>query len=150
MGVKRKAKGVSPARAERIARVLSMYDMDMSYRQIAEKLGISFSTVRDDYHIGIKETYRPAAEERIEKIERQYQTIRRAWWAKAVGGDPKAADIIMKSLRDERKLLGIDRPEKHELTVDAESTNLAEQITQTVSDLIDLGLSSADEDKDRP
>lgn len=132
-------KGMTPKRAARVAKVIALYDADHTFAQIANALNVSETQVRNDYRDGIREVYRPAAEERIGKLERQYQTLRRRWWQKAIEGDSKAAEIILKAMRDERALFGLDMPQKHEIAVDGETSTLAEQVTAALNDLAGLG-----------
>lgn len=121
-----------------MAKVLALYDADNSFRQIGEILGIARTTAYEDYRLAVKEMFRPQAEERIEKMERQYATLRRRWWQKAVEGDGKAADIILRAMQDERRLLGLDRPVKHEVSADAETAALAGQVVDSLRGMLGL------------
>lgn len=112
-----RAAGMTPERAQRAARVVELKDTGHSFYDIAGKLGVSYTQVRNDYKAAINAIYAETVEERVGKVERNYLRLLAAWWLPAIqDGDHKAAGIVMDTLKAYRELFGLDKALKLDAT----------------------------------
>lgn len=123
--------GHSPAaRAEREARreqVSVLLLARVPYRQIAERVGAAYSTVRDDVAAIQRQWQARYAENyqaHVAEMMATYDALKRTWLPRSLGSNPDgdAADRVLKIERERARLLGTDAPVKvrHEvLTEDA-------------------------------
>lgn len=142
----------------RDARALELYARGLSYQQISDQLelnnkGIAWQCVRrairDSYRLSVEEL-RAVEEERLDQLTRAFQQVmlRRHYIVAnngAVALDPltgqpivddgpviQAGLALLRVAESRRKLLGLDRPIKHEVrtidAIDARLSELAEQV----------------------
>ncbi|GGZ01052.1 hypothetical protein GCM10010385_58240 [Streptomyces geysiriensis] len=79
-----------------------------SYRQIAEKMGVSLGTVQRRLDLYIKERVHPKADEyRARQIDRA-QIYIRSLWSQVLAGDPKSIAQAIRTEERIAKLLGLD------------------------------------------
>jgi hypothetical protein len=105
--------------AKRRIEAARLRTLGLSYRQIGEQLGVSHEQARKDV--------RKALELGIEDLRKyghvlvalEYQRLELPVLklaARVQDGDPRAIDIWIKLSESKRKLLGLDAPEKRDLT----------------------------------
>ncbi len=115
-----------------------------SYEQIGEALSMNKATAWKHVQHALHETVRITAEaaERVRDIEiRRLDAQLVALWPSR--SDPRASDTILRISDRRAKLLGLDAPEKHDVTVAA----LTEDERQTkVRALLAAGLARASEE----
>lgn len=102
----------------RRAAVLKLRIEGHSERYIAAQLGVSKTTVHEDIGASLVEL----ADERLEATESwrdlhlaRLERLVAAVWPKAEGGDDFAIDRVVKLLKSEARLLGLEAPKKIEL-----------------------------------
>ncbi len=108
------------ARIERQYQVLELRKQGFTLVQIAESLGISPSTARDDVESvlnrTIKELGETAAEHRQLELER-YDSLLQFYFPLAASGNLAAAALVLNISQQRRKLLALDIPEVKRLEV---------------------------------
>lgn len=96
------------ARRERMAQALKLRKAGATYRQIADRLGVSISTAYDDIRDALAEITREPAETllalELERLDGMWLGISRA----ANRGDLKAIDRAIKISQRRGKLTGLD------------------------------------------
>ncbi|OZC55072.1 hypothetical protein CH289_07710 [Rhodococcus sp. RS1C4] len=100
-------KGVTPDRADRMAKVLKLRRAGLHYYQIAEKLGISQTLAHKDYKQAIQEITNPIAQDIVDEHRDRIMGLITGLSAKAARGDNKAADSILKLMEYEARLLAL-------------------------------------------
>lgn len=88
-------KGMTPARAERAAKVVTLHDGGATFEVIAKQLGISQTQARMDYEQAMEEAKPDAARNVFAKLDRRYNRLHAAYWKKALEGDYKAARLVL-------------------------------------------------------
>lgn len=120
MGRPKGQKTQSAAAKKRASDSLRMYIAGCTFRQIADKLGISVSTA----HTDVKSALQDAAKERMDlaeaeleaQVERLMDAMRRVAASEAYrNGDPSSVNAFIKANESMRKLLGLDQPSKVEM-----------------------------------
>ncbi|MFJ5675026.1 hypothetical protein [Streptomyces sp. NPDC093097] len=94
----------------------------MTFRDIAAALDLNVKTVHETWVRGMRRWAQAAAEERDAEIGRQLATLEAlldGLMPKAITGDARAAEVIIKALDRHARLLGLDAPVK----VDAKLTD---------------------------
>lgn len=120
-----KAKTTSLERAERRVRVMRMRNSGMTVPAIAARVGVSTGTVDRDIRDTLREALADSLEDRVGAQLSQIDDLRRAVYARALGGDDGAFDRVLKLMERESKLLGLDAPTRvvaHVSTEDFAST----------------------------
>lgn len=99
--------------------VWELYVKGWSYRKIAQHMGISRNTIGP----WLAETMAELAEERkkyakdyLEKEMKILDDLTEVWKEKGECGDPQAAEILIKIQNRRSRYLGLDAPEKREIT----------------------------------
>lgn len=94
----------------------------LSYRDIADEMGMDRSTVYRYVHAAIKRIQKKYTEKAntLVTMERQKLDKLEVYLLKATReGDIKAATIMLKIMERRAKLLGLDEPSKSEVKIDA-------------------------------
>lgn len=104
----RQAKGPTPERAQRIAKVLELRIEGYTFQQIADKLGVSVKTAHKDFRTGIDRTVCDNAESYLHTELGRLESLHRAMWPLAMAGDHKAVSELLEISKRRMKILGID------------------------------------------
>lgn len=130
-------KGMTKARRERADRVVKMHDAGATFEDIAKQLGVSKTTVHEDYEKALEEARPDNANRVFRKQDRRLERLHLAYWRKALDGDYKAADIILRVEDRIARLWGIEGSVKVEVNAGgAEFGALLESIRTHNSELI--------------
>lgn len=108
------------ARVERRGQVLRLRNAGVTYAKIAEQLGISTDTVARDITKGLREILHEPAEEMLGSQRSMLSDIRRANYVAMLGGDLKAASMILRTMEHEAKLFGLYAPTRVNVDVSDE------------------------------
>ena len=114
--------------------------------QIAEHVGISITNVHNhifDQLSSWRDMTQEMSNELRELEVQRLDEFLRALWPKIQTGNPRAIETALKVSERRAKLLGLDAPEKREVTVDASVQSLTH--TELVSEYARLGLSLTNE-----
>lgn len=107
------------AAMERRAKVWQLRKAGVTYRQIGEKLGVSYEQVRRDCDYVLAEYAREAKDQaeswRTTQVQRCEDLIL-GLWSKASKGDPNSVRAMMAVFERQANLLGMDAPKKQEIT----------------------------------
>lgn len=102
-----------------------------SYRAIGDKLGINpaqaYRYVRsalDEINARANEAVEEMRALELQRLDR----LQSGLWTSAAGGDPKAAAVVLKVFERRAKLLGLDAPEKRDITTDGEPLSFVVQM----------------------
>ena len=109
--------------------------------QIAEHLGIAITNVHNhifDQLSSWRDMTQEMSNELRELEVQRLDEFLRALWPKIQSGNPRAIETALKVSERRAKLLGLDAPEKREVTVDASVQSLTH--TELVSEYARLGL----------
>lgn len=115
--------GHSPAvkaeREQRREQVAVLVLSRVPYRQIAERVGCSYSTVRADIEVvkrGWRDRYAESYEAHVAEQTATLDALRRAWLPRALGGTPdvKAAEVVLRIEERRARLFGTDKPARVE------------------------------------
>lgn len=114
--------------AERQRKALELRKSGLDYRSIAERLG--YSSVAGVYkavQVALKKTLQEPADElraiEVERLDRMLLGL----WPKAIKGDTWAVDRVLKIMERRATLLGLDAPQKREVTTDVVLRGFAER-----------------------
>ena len=101
------------------ARGLKALDLRLSgasYRQIGQQLGVSHVQAFRDVHHMLREVASEPAEE-VRKAElARLDKLMRAHWPAAIEGDTKATAMVLQIMDRRARYLGLDAPQKIDLT----------------------------------
>lgn len=106
---------------ERRAKALTMRNAGATYERIADQLGIPVHRVQSDVSYAIRNWVRVPAEQMVDRQRAIFLDILRVEYPAAM--DPssprhyQALDRVLEVLRDERKLFGLDAPQKISLGI---------------------------------
>jgi hypothetical protein len=123
-------------RIERQVRALTLRNAGATFRQIADKTGVSPTQARKDVEVALREVVAESAESMIARQRAVLHDIVRANYAAAASGDIDAARVILSTLEREAKLFGLDAPTR--VSVGVSDVEFAER---TASLIESLGLS---------
>lgn len=132
-------RGMTPAeRAEETTQMLQMRQMGASYESIAKYYNLSRATVwqRITKHIQDMPTDDAAILRAIES--RKYDMLESRLQDGIKGGDVASIKAAITLSERRCKLLGLDMPVRHEVTVDAETQALAGQVVAALEQLAAL------------
>lgn len=108
-----------PAPGTRMRRALDLRIEGRSYAEIADEMGVSIPTVFQYVAEGLERL--TGEEVRNADIARQLHLLRldallHAQWSKALAGSSEAAQVALRILERQSKLLGLDAPAKVDIT----------------------------------
>lgn len=119
-------KGASVAdkaeRAERLVRLAPLVLSGKTQESIADELGVDQSTVSRDTKSLLNDWRKSAldkVDERVGLQDAQYTALIAAHWPLAMQGKTRNAEVVMQAMSQQSKLLGLDRPEKQQIDMDA-------------------------------
>ena len=118
---------------ERQARALTLRNAGATYRQIAEKTGVSTATARKDVAAALREVVAETAEDLIARQRSILNDIQRANYAAAASGDIDAARLILATLEREARLFGLDAPTR--VNVGVSDVEFAERTATLIESL---------------
>ena len=118
---------------ERRARALTLRNAGATYRQIAEKTGVSTFTARKDVEAALREVVAETAESMIARQRAVLMDIQRANYAAAASGDIDAARLILATLEREARLFGLDAPTR--VNVGVSDVEFAERTATLIESL---------------
>lgn len=119
----------SAATAERRKKAIALRIAGMDWQGIADQLGYaSRGAACQDVSRALEKNRAEEAEQadllRHLTVQR-YDRLQAAWWPKALKGDPKAAEIVLKVLAQRAKIEGTEVPAR--LAVEAQVTEVTQQ-----------------------
>lgn len=126
MPTRKHPKADSASAAKNRPEALRLYIAGHTFKQIAEALGVSVSTA----HGYIKSSLQEAAKERQDlaeaeleaQVERLHDAMARVTGSTAYQeGEPQAINAFVKVCESLRKLLGLDKPNKVDMTSNGET-----------------------------
>lgn len=131
------SKAQQAATAERRAKAIALRIAGMDWQTIADRLGYSDRASACKDVTRALERHRSEESRQIEILrqltEERLDRLQAAYWAKALQGDPKAAEIVMKVMDRRAKHDGTDAAQRLEVitidAIDAEIRRISEQIT---------------------
>jgi hypothetical protein len=102
--------------SERRKKAIAMRLAGADWQAIADTLGYaSRGAAHTDVTRSLEANRREeaaAAEELRQVTVMRYDRLQAAWWKKAIDGDPKAAEIVIKCLAGRAKIEGVEAPDK--------------------------------------
>lgn len=124
------SKAQQAAAAERRRRAIALKIAGLDYQAIADQL--SYAS-RGAAYTDIDRALKKAREEERQAAEllrdievQRYDRLQAAYWPKAVKGDTKSADIVLKCITGRTKLQGTEAPAR----VSVEAQQLSDEITE--------------------
>lgn len=118
---------------ERRMRALTLRNAGATYRQIAEKTGVSAAAARKDVAAALREVVAETAEDMIARQRAVLMDIQRANYAAAASGDIDAARLIIATLEREARLFGLDAPTR--VNVGVSDVEFAERTASLIESL---------------
>lgn len=104
-------------RDRRKARVVYLRNSGATRKEVAEKLGIGYDTVKSDERTAIEEVMATSVHDYVGKQLTEIQDMKRTVYRQAAEGDPAAIDRVLKLMDREARLLGLDAPQRAHVTV---------------------------------
>lgn len=77
---------MTPKRAERAAKVVTLHDGGATFEVIAKQLGISYTQARNDYERAMEDARPDQARHVFAKLTRRLNRLHAAYWKKALDG----------------------------------------------------------------
>ena len=136
-------KAVAAARELRRRQVAANLLAGLNYREMAEALGVSLGTIKNDVDFVMGHWQREqvaAATDYVTLQERRLDRALNAIWARVLNGDDKAIAAMLKIEERRAKLRGLDQPDKleHSGSVEQRRADLLEGLdAEARSKLID-------------
>lgn len=97
---------------ERRAEALELRVAGYSYRAIAERLGCSVSTAHGLVDAALREVPAPGVE-RLRQVQgEQIDLVIRSLWPHVLKGSARHAEVLIRALERQAKLLGLDAPQE--------------------------------------
>ena len=118
---------------ERRARALTLRNAGATFRQIAEKTGVSTATARKDIEAALRDVVAETAESMIARQRAIIFDVTRANYAAAASGDIDAARLILACLEREARLFGLDAPTR--VSVGVSDVEFAERTASLIQSL---------------
>lgn len=131
MAVRRPKVVPSAERIEDEIKALELRRAGVTYPEIGQQLGINPGTAHRYVFAALARTQQEPADE-VRKIEvDRLDRMQRAYWPGVLRGDEKAGQLMLRIQERRAKLLGLDAPVKHDVTLtDAVSAEIAELAQQ--------------------
>jgi len=118
---------------ERRMRALTLRNAGATFRQIADKIGVSPTIARRDVTAALREVMAETAEDMIARQRSIVMDIQRANYSAAASGDVDAARVILATLEREAKLFGLDAPTR--VNVGVSDVEFAERTASLIESL---------------
>lgn len=118
---------------ERRMRALTMRNAGATYRQVAEKIGVSPAQARKDVSLALREVVAESTDDMISRQRSILFDIQRANYSAAASGDIDAAKLILSTLEREAKLFGLDAPTR--VNVGVSDVEFAEKTATLIESL---------------
>lgn len=130
------------ARAERDREAMARRAGGMCYSQIAKELGMSNKSVAYKAVVRVLEQWQAETAESAEVVRdielRRLDEMLAGLWPKAKKGDPQAIDRVLKIMDRRAKFLGLDAPERTELSIAPADQERVRVILERVKELRQL------------
>ena len=111
------------------------------YRQMASMLNVALSTIAKDVQIIRKRWVASSLHSYEQHVSEQaalLDGLERAMAPKALLGDARAAEVLLRVMERRARLLGLDRPVRHEVTgVDGGPIVMTETLAEEAEALVD-------------
>ena len=120
-------------RIERQLRALTLRNAGATYRQIAEKTGVSTATARKDVSSALRDVVSETAEDLIARQRAILLDLTRANYAAAASGDIDAARLLIAVMEREARLFGLDAPTR--VNVGVSDVEFAERTASLIQSL---------------
>ena len=120
-------------RIERQLRALTLRNAGATYRQIAEKTGVSTATARKDVSSALRDVVSETAEDLIARQRAILLDLTRANYAAAASGDIDAARLLIAVMEREARLFGLDAPTR--VSVGVSDVEFAERTASLIQSL---------------
>ncbi len=130
--------------AQRKLNALELRKSGATYRQIAERLGVSHAQVMRDVQASLAEIakQREAQAEQLRELEAmRYDALQVSIWGRAIKGDLPAITTVLNIMRQRAQLFGLNEATKHELSI---LIDIAPTVLRLVEALTDAGLKPSD------
>lgn len=110
-------RGMTPKRAERAAKVVTLHDGGATFEVIAKQLGISYTQARNDYERAMEDARPDNARHVFAKLTRRLNRLHAAYWKRALEGDIKAARLVLDINKQLAQLWGLEGAVKLDIEV---------------------------------
>ena len=131
-------KAPDPEQLERELKVLNLRLAGATWAEIAQAMGYAGpSSAYYTYQKAAERMIRPKLEEYRDLELDRLDRLQRGLWAKAVGGDPRAVDSVLRIIDKRAKLLGLDAPQNINLQAEV-TTYDGSAIEQRTIEIIEL------------
>lgn len=98
--------------AERHTQAVQLAASGLSYDVIAEQLGYTHRSAARKAVVGALRARTVEAVDELRELEVQrLDSLQRALWERALGGEQRAVDSVVRIIMTRAKLLGLDRPD---------------------------------------
>lgn len=97
-------------RMQRRERAIRLRLAGATYEQIAQQLGVSPDTVARDITAGLRDTLRDGAEQMLAEQKAMTGALKERLFAAGMQGDQDAIDRLIKLMRHEAQLFGLNAP----------------------------------------
>lgn len=118
---------------ERRYKALTLRNGGATYKQIADRTGVSMQMARKDVQAALREFVRAPAEEMIAQQRAILHDLRRAHYPRALSGDPDSTKAVMACLEHEAKLFGLHAPARVNLGIT--DTEFAQEAVKLIAGL---------------
>ncbi|UBF41670.1 helix-turn-helix DNA-binding domain protein [Gordonia phage AnarQue] len=118
---------------ERRMRALTLRNGGATYRQIAERHGVSVPTARKDVRMALREVVNEPAEDMIARQRSVLADLQRAHFARALSGDVESTKVVLDVLKHEAQLFGLYAPAR--VAVGVTDMEFAEQAVELIAGL---------------
>ena len=97
---------------ERRMKVLTMRNAGATIPRIAEQMGVTETTIRNDIRKAVQEVVRVPVDQMVDRQRAILLDITRVNYPAAMGGDREAQGVILRVLEHEAKLYGLYAPQR--------------------------------------
>lgn len=118
---------------ERRLRALTMRNAGATFQRIADQMGLSAATVRNDVRMALREVVSETAEDMVARQRSILLDMTRSLYPNALQGDLDAQKQIIRILDHEAKLFGLYAPTR--VNVGVSDTEFAEQAAELIAQL---------------
>lgn len=116
---------------DRRMKALTMRNAGATFPRIAEQLGVSEMTVRNDIHKAVQEVVRMPVDQMVDRQRAILLDITRVNYPAAMGGDREAQGVLLRVLEHEAKLFGLYAPAR--VTVGISEQEFAAQAAELLT-----------------